>query len=84
MIVRQFRLLVQAKACMEEGLRPDEIAKTVGMHPFVAKKIIKQGQSFSMKQLKQIYNHLLEIDVGVKTGKTDMAIALNLLVATLA
>ena len=84
MIVRQFRLLIQAKACMEEGMKPDAIANTVGMHPFVAKKIYKQGQSFSLDQLKQIYQHLLDIDIGVKTGKTDMPIALNLLVSTLA
>ena len=83
MIVRQFRLMIQTKACMEDRMRPDEIAKVVGMHPFVAKKVHKQAQSFSMNQLKQVYQHLLEIDEGVKTGKTQMPIALNMLVVTL-
>jgi hypothetical protein len=34
-----------------------------------------------MAQLEQIYGHLLEMDVGVKTGQTDMATAVELLVA---
>jgi hypothetical protein len=36
-----------------------------------------------MAQLEQIYRHLLNIDVEVKTGKNDMTTALNLLVANL-
>jgi hypothetical protein len=31
-----------------------------------------------------VYAHLLDIDVGVKTGKADMTIALQLLVVNLA
>lgn len=83
MIIRQFRLLIQVKACVEEKLRPPEIATAVGMHPFVAKKMVQQVRNFSMGQLKQIYNHLMMIDVGVKTGKMEMTTALNLFVATL-
>jgi DNA polymerase-3 subunit delta len=84
MIVRQFRLIIQAKACAEEGLRPDDIAKVVGMHPFVAKKVYKQAQSFSLDQLKRIYDYLLKIDIDAKTGKMEIGNALNLLVTSLA
>ncbi len=84
MIVRQFRLIIQAKECAENGLRPDEIAKVVGMHPFVAKKVHKQAQSFSLDQLKRIYDYLLNIDIDAKTGKMEIDTALNLLVTSLA
>ncbi len=84
MIVRQFRLIIQAKACVEQGMRPDGIAKAVGMHPFVARKVAKQAQSFSMNQLKRIHSHLLQIDVDAKTGKAEMETAINTFVATLA
>ncbi len=84
MIVRQFRLIIQTKECAENGQRPAEIAKTVGMHPFVTKKVYKQAQSFSLDQLKRIYDYLLNVDIDAKTGKVEMGTALNLLVTSLA
>jgi DNA polymerase-3 subunit delta len=84
MVVRQFRLLIQVKESAETGLRAHEIGKTLKLHSFVAGKLYKQSQSFSLAQLEQIYAHLLEIDVGAKTGQHDMTTALSLLVAGLA
>lgn len=83
MFIRQFRLLIQVKSCIDNGMKKDEIAKSVGIHPFVAGKMTQQSGSFSMKQLQKIYAHLLSIDVGVKSGETDMATELDLLVASL-
>ena len=84
MFIRQFRLLIQVRECLDTRVPQQEIPKYVGVHPFVAGKLTKQARSFSLKQLEQIYSHLLDIDVGVKTGKTNMPTALNLLVANLA
>lgn len=84
MFIRQFRLLIQVRECLDTRVPPQEIPKMVGIHSFVAGKLTKQARSFSLKQLEQIYAHLLDIDVGVKTGKMNMPTALNLLVANLA
>ncbi|MCI0393716.1 MAG: DNA polymerase III subunit delta [Chloroflexi bacterium] len=84
MFVRQFRLLIQVKELAEEGRRPAEIAKALAIRDFVAGKLHQQSQHFTLLQLEQIYAHLLEIDVAVKTGRTDMPTALDLLVAGLA
>jgi DNA polymerase-3 subunit delta len=84
MIVRQFRLLIQVKELAETGLRAPAISKELKLHSFVAGKVFQQSQSFSLTQLEQIYAHLLDVDVRVKTGKTDMITALNLLVFGLA
>lgn len=84
MIVRQFRLLVQAKELAQSGLRPPAIASRLKIHSFVAGKIYQQSQQFSLPQLEHIYQHLLQTDVGVKTGQADMVTALSLLVAGLA
>lgn len=84
MVVRQFRLLIQIGELGEEGLRPPAVAQRLRIHSFVAGKLFQQSQRFTLAQLEQIYGHLLEIDVGVKTGRADMTTALNLLVATLA
>jgi DNA polymerase III subunit delta len=82
--VRQFRLLVQIRELSEEGLRPPAIAQRLRIHSFVADKLHQQSQRFRLDQLEQVYAHLVDIDVGVKTGRMEMATALNLLVASLA
>lgn len=84
MIVRQFRLLIQVKELAEDGLRPPAIAAKLKMHNFVAGKVHQQSQHYSLPQLEQVYSHLLQTDVDVKTGQADMVTALNLLVAGLA
>lgn len=84
MIARQFRLLIQVKELAGDGLRPPAIASSLSMHSFVAGKIYQQSQHFTLPQLEQIHDHLLQTDVGVKTGQADMVTALSLLVAGLA
>jgi DNA polymerase-3 subunit delta len=84
MIVRQFRLLIQVKELAEAGQHPPAIGKALRLHPFVAGKLHRQSQHFSLAQLEKIYAHLLQTDVGVKTGRADMLTSLNLLVAALA
>jgi DNA polymerase-3 subunit delta len=81
MFVRQVRLLIQVKELADAGQRPPAISQTLKMASFVANKLYQQAQQFSLPQLEQIYHHLLEIDVGAKTGRSDMVTALNLLVA---
>ncbi len=83
MIARQFRLMIQVKELADNEQRPPAISKQLKMHSFVAGKLYRQAQQFSLPQLEQIYHHLLEIDVGVKTGQNDMITALNLLAAAL-
>jgi DNA polymerase III subunit delta len=80
MFVRQVRLLIQVKELSEEGVAAPEIAKTVKIHSFVAGKLVQQSHTFSLSHLEQIYAHLLEIDVGVKSGRADMVTALSLFV----
>ncbi len=81
MIVRQFRLLIQVKELADGGHGPVDVARILKMHSFPAGKLHAQSKNFSMAQLERIYAHLLEMDVGVKTGQTDMATAVELLVA---
>ena len=83
MFIRQIRLLIQVKELADEGKRPQTIGQELKMHGFVVGKLYQQCQGFSLPQLEHIYFHLLEIDVGVKTGRNDMITALNLLVAAL-
>lgn len=84
MIVRQFRLLILAREHLNAGGAPGGLSQAIGVHPFVAKKLAEQVRAFSMEQLEAIYRHLLDTDLGIKTGKVDGSLALDLLIAGIA
>lgn len=68
MVVRQFRILIQVKAAIEEGKGGRTLAGDLGLHPFVVQKAQGQAMKYTLEQLKAIYRKLLEIDVKMKTG----------------
>ncbi|MFU8827150.1 MAG: DNA polymerase III subunit delta [Brevefilum sp.] len=84
MVVRQFRLLIQAREILDLGGGEKNLTETLGLHPFVAKKIHIQAQQFDLPTLEGIYQHLLEIDLGEKTSRMPGEIALDMLIARLA
>ena len=83
MIVRQFRLLIQVKDLESRGATQQEIIQTLHLHPFPAGKLHGQAANFTLDHLKDVYRHLLDTDVAIKTGQIDAALALDLLVAGL-
>jgi DNA polymerase-3 subunit delta len=84
MVVRQFRLLLQVKELKAEGANPQTIAKTLGIHPFPARKLHGQAIHFTAAQLEVAYRHLLDTDIAIKSGEIEAEVALDLLVAGLA
>jgi DNA polymerase-3 subunit delta len=85
MIVRQYRLLILVKELQTRNLSPDAMAKELGQHPFVIKKLNEQARSYrDIAQLETIYRRLLEIETEIKTGQTSDVLALDLLVAGVA
>jgi DNA polymerase III subunit delta len=83
MIVRQFRLLLQAREVLENEGTAQDVARELRIHPYVADKISGQARRFSMSLLETIYRHLLEIDEAMKTSQMPGALALETLVAAL-
>lgn len=83
MIVRQFRLMLQAKELLESRTNEAEIARTLGLHPFPTSKICAQARNFSLPTLERIYRRLLESDIDIKTGQMDARVALDTLVGAL-
>lgn len=74
MLTRQIRLLIQVK----EGNRPPGA-------PWMIKKLEKQADTFSLKQLLKIHHQLIEIDYAHKTSthSLDLAQELDLLLINL-
>lgn len=84
MVVRQFRLLIQAREILDGRGNKDDVARALGVHPFVAEKTTGQAGRFSMESLENIYHRLLNIDEQVKTSQVTLDLALDTLVVELA
>ena len=83
MVIRQFRLLLQAREMLDEQASIPEVQKALGLHEFVAKKVCAQAKRFSLAALESIYHKLLEIDEGAKTSQVSLDLALDVLVVEL-
>jgi DNA polymerase III subunit delta len=84
MVVRQFRLLLQTREVLDEGKGQGGVLQEIDRRDFIARKLVEQAGRFSMARLTWIYHRLLEIDEAVKTGQTNMPVALDIFVAELA
>ncbi|MCZ2127627.1 MAG: DNA polymerase III subunit delta [Anaerolineales bacterium] len=84
MVTRQFRLLIQAREILDGRGNKDDVARALGVHPFVAEKTSGQARRFSMEALETIYRRLLRIDEQVKTGQLTLDLALDFLIVELA
>jgi DNA polymerase-3 subunit delta len=83
MVVRQFRLLIQAREILDGRGNKDDVARALGVHPFVAEKTTGQAARFSIEALESIYRKLLKIDEEVKTSQLTLDLALDTLVIEL-
>jgi len=83
MIVRQFRLLLQARDVLERGGQRQDIIQELRVIPFVADKIIGQVHRFTLPDLERIYHRLLSLDEAIKTGQIPEDLALETLTADL-
>ena len=80
MIVRQFRMLLLARESLDAGTPAAQLPSTLGIHPFVARKVAAQAGGFTLGQLEKIYRQLRDIDENVKLGRAEMDTALELFV----
>jgi len=83
MVVRQFRLLIQAREILDGRGNKDDVARKLGVHPFVAEKATRQAARFSIDSLEAIYHQLLSIDERVKTSQVTLDLAMDTLVVEL-
>ncbi|MDO9573622.1 MAG: DNA polymerase III subunit delta [Candidatus Contubernalis sp.] len=83
MVARQFRLLLQVKYCLEEGIHRKEIASHLKLPPFVVNKLLSQTENFSLAKLSQALILTHETDFKIKTGRQDPYEAMDLLLADL-
>lgn len=81
MIVRQFRILLQIRSALDEGLTQKKILNQLKLHPFVLQKGMAQARNYELTKLKEIFFELVLIDSQIKTGKQDVLTAISLMIA---
>jgi DNA polymerase III subunit delta len=82
MVLRQFRILLELRDMFdrEEALQSTVLAKKLGLHPFVVKKSLPLVKQYTISVLEEIYRHLLELDIQIKTGKGDQRVLMDIFV----
>ncbi len=83
MLVYQFRTILEIKDMAERGFSFLAMAQKSKLHPYVLQKGSRIASSFSMQELKRIYQKLFRLDFLLKTGKTEPEGALDLFIASL-
>jgi DNA polymerase-3 subunit delta len=83
MIVRQFRLLMQAREILDRNGVAVDVARELRLHPYVADKIGAQSRRFSTSVLELIYHRMLEIDRMIKSSQMPADLELETFVAAL-
>jgi DNA polymerase-3 subunit delta len=78
LLARQFRIIYKAKELDRKGYTGGEMARQIGVHPYVCKLAVQQGKRFSEEKLTQILDQLAEMDYNIKIGKLDKVLALEL------
>lgn len=81
MLHRQLRLLVMAADCLERGVPPSQLAAELGVHPYVAQKLVAQTQQRVAKQnFVGLYPRLLELDRKLKSSRAPWQVLMDLFV----
>lgn len=69
MIIRHFRILLLVQACIKKNLDRQQIIQKTREHPYAIMTAMKQCKNFTEQKLTEIYQQLLSIDIGSKSGK---------------
>jgi DNA polymerase-3 subunit delta len=78
LLARQFRIMLQVKELSARGYGQQQMATTLGLHPYPIKLAMDVGQRYEIALLHKILNELAEVDYKVKTGQIDKVLALEL------
>lgn len=81
---RHIRQMLLAREMLDEGLTAEEVARTLGGHPFVAGKLIAAARTFDPARLRELLVRCFDIDNKGKSGRADIAFALERLIAIFA
>lgn len=70
MLLRQVRLLLGARSLLDQNpsIQKADVAKELGVHPFVAQKSLAQARNYKLEDLIRAHDLLFEYDQKTKQG----------------
>lgn len=80
LLVRQCNQLIIVNSMTQRKIPNKDIASRAKIHPFVVKKLQKQASKYSMKELQKMVFACGQTDEGIKTGKYNDRIGVELLI----
>lgn len=84
LMTRQFRMMLQVKELERQGYSHQQIAGQIGGHPYAVKIASEQARRFSFDKLSQLLAKLADMDYGMKSGRVDKTLGLEMFILQLA
>lgn len=84
LVARQFRIMLQVKELEQQQYSPQQMAGQLGLHPYVVKLAADKAKRFTAQTLGRHLSKLAELDYGMKTGRVDKTLGLELFLLSLA
>lgn len=81
LIKLQFRNLLLIKDLLDKNITYFHLKKLANLHPFVIEKCFALSKKFQLKELKEIYQRIFELDLAIKNGKIEPETALILFIS---
>lgn len=78
LLIREYRMLFQVKALMQQGCTKKEIAARAGIHPFAAGRYMEQAKKFRLEELRDVMEEGADTEERVKTGFLTDSLAVEL------
>ncbi|MEK7584442.1 MAG: DNA polymerase III subunit delta [Patescibacteria group bacterium] len=83
MMIRQFRLIVLIQGIAARTRNSYIVAQQLGLHPFVAKKMLEHSKNFTRSELRDVYGSLIQIEHMLKRDPEYLETALTVCIAKL-
>lgn len=84
LLTRQVRILIMTSHLLEKGVSSQEIGRRLRLNmAWLIDKTCRQASRIGSERLHKMHLHMLDLDVGMKTGRADRRLAIEMLVSGL-
>ena len=84
MLGRQFRLMLQCKSLLSQGMAQAELATALGQNPYAVKQCVQAAKNFTAERLKEALTACVQADWDIKSGKIKDDLAVELVILSYA